>query len=84
MTNFPVAANSAQLIARIDTIIRELQDLRQHLSMTRPSPLEMEALIRELRGKYATGRSLTQALLDERRRERQREDAKFHRPSQNG
>ncbi len=44
--------------------------------MARPSLAEVRALVSELRGKYASARSLTQALLDERRQERQREEAK--------
>ena len=43
---------------------------------TRVSPSEIRALVDELRGKYAAGSSLTQALLDERRRDREREEAR--------
>ncbi|HKZ84870.1 MAG TPA: hypothetical protein VJ793_14545 [Anaerolineae bacterium] len=48
-------------------------------SLARPSLAKTRALVDELRGKYAVGPSLTQALLEERRRERQREEAKVRR-----
>ena len=46
---------------------------------TRPSLSEVKALLAKLHGKYAGGRSLTQALLEERRQEYQREEAKVRR-----
>lgn len=83
MLTTPGISNPEQIIARIDTIIRELEDLRQQLAPARPSLVEAQALVRELRGKYATGQSLTQALLDERRQEREREEAKLRRHAPN-
>jgi hypothetical protein len=52
-------------------------------SPPRPSAADIKALVGELRGKYAAGPSLVQALLDERRREREREDAQVHRHAYN-
>jgi hypothetical protein len=48
-------------------------------SPARPLLAETRVLLNELRGKYAAGPSLTQALLNERRREREREAAKLRR-----
>ena len=56
--------------------------IRSH-SPSRPSSAEVKALVGELRGKYAAGPSLVQALLDERRREREREDAQVRRHAHN-
>jgi hypothetical protein len=47
--------------------------------VTRPSLAEVQGLLNELRGKYIAGPSLTRALLNERRREREREEAKIQR-----
>ena len=44
-----------------------------------PSPAEIRELLNDLRGKYADGPSLTRALLEERRQERQREEAQARR-----
>lgn len=48
-------------------------------AFVRPSLADTRALVRELRGKHAGHRSLTQALVDERKRERSREEAKIRR-----
>lgn len=71
-----------QIIARIDAIIRELEMLRQQVvstppSLYRPPMAETQMLVKELRGKYAAGASLTQALLAEHRQELAREESKF-------
>jgi hypothetical protein len=47
--------------------------------LARPSPDEARSLAHELRGKYAAGPSLTQALLNERRKEREREENRIRR-----
>ena len=44
---------------------------------SRPPLSELRSLVREVHGKYASDVSLTESLLDERRREREREDAKL-------
>jgi hypothetical protein len=48
-------------------------------AFVRPSLTDTRALVKELRGKYARQYPLTQALLDERRLERSREEAKIRR-----
>ena len=72
------------------TIILSSDDYRKVAEMLavrepppRPSPTEARALAIELCGKYADGRSLTQALLEERRKELQREEAKIRRYARN-
>ncbi len=85
MTPSPMLIIPEDIVARIDLIMRELELLRQQLSKVepyqypRPSLAEAQALVKELRGKYSTGHSLTQALLDERRKEREREEARSRR-----
>ncbi len=63
-----------QIITRIDAIILELETLRHQVLNTptniyRPPVAEVQALVKELRGKYAVGGSLTQAMMDEHRLE---------------
>lgn len=67
------------IILSVDQYRKVAEMLAVQEPPARPSLAEVRSLLEKLRGKYAGGPSLTQALLEERRQEYQREEAKIRR-----